>query len=262
MSALCKAAMAYAQRLKWPVFPIAERGKIPAIPGGRGCLDATTDPRTIQEWWEKWPTANVGVAAGERAGFWVLDIDGDEGEESLLDLCREHGQLPDTVEQHTGGGGRHLLFRYNGQDIRNRAGIRPGIDTRGNGGYIVCPPSIHQNGRSYVWSIDGRPVETKMAAAPKWLLALVGGEQKTSQEIISHEWVRGIVGDVPHGRRNDSAARLIGHLLRHYVDPLLARSLVAAWNQYHCIPPMTDEEVEQVFESVGRREFLRRERCK
>ena len=103
------AALAYAERLGWPVFPCT--GKVPAIKGGRGCLDATTDPATIRRWWSEYTAANIGVAAGAVSGFWVHDIDGEEGRQSLADLEDQHGSLPPTVEQTTGSGGRHLLFR-------------------------------------------------------------------------------------------------------------------------------------------------------
>ncbi len=115
------AALAYAKK-GWAVLPL--RGKLPAIAkadGGRGVHDATTDTDTIKAWWTKWPDANVGVACGEASGFWTLDIDPRHGgDETLAELEELHGQLPATVEQFTGGGGRHILFKFNGDAIRNR----------------------------------------------------------------------------------------------------------------------------------------------
>lgn len=168
------AARAYAKRLRWPVFPLA--GKIPAIKGGRGCHDATTDPERIAAMWRAYPGANIGVATGERSGFWVLDVDPQHGgEASLAALEQEHGPLPPTVEQHTGSGGRHLLFRYDAmRPVRNRAGFRPGLDTRGDGGYIVVAPSLHpETGRRYVWVRERHPVRMPIAEAPARLLTLV-----------------------------------------------------------------------------------------
>ena len=110
------AALAYAKR-GWAVIPL--RGKLPAISkadGGRGVHDATTDCDTIREWWTKDPDANVGIACGQASSIWVLDIDGDDGEESLAELVADHGALPATVEQLTGNG-RHILFAFNGVSL-------------------------------------------------------------------------------------------------------------------------------------------------
>ncbi len=126
------AALAYAAR-GWAVLPL--RGKLPRISkaaGGRGVHDATTEPDQIKAWWTKWPDANIGVACGEISGFWCLDIDPRHGgDDSLDDLQETHGALPDTIEQETGGGGRHLLFRLNGEAIKNGANnVARGVDIR------------------------------------------------------------------------------------------------------------------------------------
>ena len=167
------AALAYAAR-GWAVLPL--NGKLPAIAkvdGGRGVHDATTDEATIRRWWTKDPHANVGVAGGAVSGFWVLDIDGAVGEESLAELQRTHESLPETVEQLTGRG-RHLLFKYNGDAIKNAVAFRPGLDTRSDGGYIVVEPSYHQGARrTYQWEVSHHPDEVEPANAPEWLVKLV-----------------------------------------------------------------------------------------
>ena len=136
------AALWYARK-GWAVFPC--NGKVPACE--HGVLEATSDEVAIRSWWSSTPH-NIGIATGQVSGIWVLDIDGEEGEESLVELEREHGALPTTVEQLTGKG-RHLVFKYT-QAIRNRTAIRPGIDVRGDGGYIIAAPSYHpETGRTY-----------------------------------------------------------------------------------------------------------------
>lgn len=167
------AALAYAGR-GWPVFPL--RGKIPAIPaadGGRGCLDATVDPEEIRSWWQRYRNANVGIATGNVSGFWVLDIDGEQGEEALAELEHRHEALPHTIEALTGKG-RHVLFIYTGEPIKNCAGFLPGLDTRATGGYIVAAPSYHkERDRWYSWDVDHHPDDVALATAPNWLTALV-----------------------------------------------------------------------------------------
>ena len=102
-------------RQPWAIFPL--RGKLPAIRNGHGCLDATTDKDTITQWWAKYPNANIGIATGEKNGILVLDIDRNhgndiDGAETLEDLEKDLGKLPDTVEALTPNGGRHLYFKY------------------------------------------------------------------------------------------------------------------------------------------------------
>lgn len=125
------------------------------------------------------PNSNIGLATGARSRVWALDIDGRAGIDSLLALARQHGKLPLTVRQNTGKGG-HLLFEWPGAlpwggEIRNGASkFAEGLDVRGEGGYIVLPPSIHPDtGRSYQWVEGCAPHELAIARAPWWLLRLV-----------------------------------------------------------------------------------------
>lgn len=166
MSTTYADAVAYAER-GWPVFPCAPKGKRPLT--ARGFKDATSASETIREMWAPWPDANVGVVTGKPSGFWVLDVDGDEGSRSLDELQRTHGELPATAEARTGRGGKHLLFLHPGGRIRNRTCVRPGLDIRGDGGYIIAPSS--QTVAPYDWARD--PREVTIAPATGWMLTLV-----------------------------------------------------------------------------------------
>jgi putative DNA primase/helicase len=125
---------------------------------------ATTDPKVIRGWYAKDPRSNLAIATGR--GFFALDIDHKSGGfESLAALEAEHGPLPPTVTAITGGGGRHYLYRYDVErfTVCNSTKVRPGIDTRGDGGCIVAAPSLHPSGRRYEW---GTPPSQPMAYAP------------------------------------------------------------------------------------------------
>jgi hypothetical protein len=150
----------------WPVHPIAARAKNPASP--HGFKDATTDPARIRAWFENSPRLNLGLATGRAAGVWVLDLD-DGGAETLLDWERDHGSLPDTPLVRTGSGGRHYFFR-NPPDlvIPSKVKFATGTDTRGDGGYVVLPPSVTD--KPYTWLTEGEPAD-----APPWLISLVLG---------------------------------------------------------------------------------------
>ena len=153
------AAIAYAKRGK-PVFPLS--GKIPFK--STHCFhDATTDEDKIYAAWELYyPGANIGIPTGTPSGFWVLDIDPRHGgPATLAALQAKYGPLPATLEAQTGGGGRHLYFALpNGQTIpRNSAGkLGPGLDIRGEGGYVAVPPSIHEETKKrYAWINKTKP---------------------------------------------------------------------------------------------------------
>ena len=139
------AAIEYAKK-GFAVFPLKYRDKVPLT--RNGCKDATTDAAQIKAWWQKYPNANIGLATGSVSqNVFVIDLDIDEdrgidGYHSLEDWQREHGDFPETWTAITGRGGYHLYYRGNGK-IKNRAGIIDGVDIRGNGGYVVAPPSIH-----------------------------------------------------------------------------------------------------------------------
>lgn len=161
------------------VFPLQAREKKP-IAGTHGLTDASCELGQVAAWWKRWPEANIGLVTGAASGCFVLDLDGDVGIESLLDLAARNGRLPATVRQSTGKGG-HLLFawpnsaRAGAAEIRNSAGrIAPGVDVRGEGGYIVAAPSVHPSGRLYAWEEGASPFDMPFARAPHWLLQLAG----------------------------------------------------------------------------------------
>ncbi len=166
-----RAAQVYAHRFGWPVLPLVERGKEPIghlVP--HGYKSATLDWAHITKWYHQYPHANIGVACDARSKLLALDVDTRSyGDCSLDDLEDKHGKLPDTVEAHTGGGGRHLLFKRP-DGICFRGQIAPGVEIKANG-YIVAPPSVHPCGNQYEWEVLSRPGEVAVAEMPPWLLA-------------------------------------------------------------------------------------------
>jgi hypothetical protein len=152
---LFKAALSYAKR-GIPVFPCESGGKRPLT--YNGFWDATTDVNRIKAFWSRWPAANVGVPTGQRSGLLVLDIDPRYGgPQSLVVLERENGPLSSTARSRTDGGGVHVFFRYPAEEeVRNSGGrLGAGLDVRGEGGYVVVPPSRTQG--VYEW-IDKSPL--------------------------------------------------------------------------------------------------------
>lgn len=115
-----------------------------------GLKDATADAEQIRRWWKQWPDANIGLSC---ENLIVIDIDADKGGYSSLEkLETEFGALPPTWTVETGGGGRHYFFQRNGHTCKNGTGIRPGLDIKTNGGYVIAVPSLHKSGKRYAWS--------------------------------------------------------------------------------------------------------------
>jgi hypothetical protein len=159
-----KEALEYAA-YGWAVFPLLPKSKEPATK--HGFHDASKDPKTIKGMWGVRTNLNVGLATGSTSGFWVLDVDKDKGgEETLSELENANSSLPETLVSRTGGGGKHYLFKLpDGIKVPSTIGkLGKGLDTRGEGGYIAAPPSIHPNGTLYEW--EGGEI----SEAPQWLL--------------------------------------------------------------------------------------------
>lgn len=162
------------------VVPIRPGRKAPSL---RGWTEhATTDADLIAEWWGGlYRGAGVGICPGRHpeGGWWfVVDIDRDkggaDGEDTWRDLLDTYAaDEPETVEQISGGGGRHLLFR-SPVEVRNdqAAALGVGVDIRGNGGQILAEPTSHPNGSTYAWVDGASPFDRPIADAPGWLVAL------------------------------------------------------------------------------------------
>lgn len=122
-----------------------------------GFHDASNNPDQIREWWTKWPHANIGAPTGDT--FDVIDIDG--GAAAWAQLTAKHGTPHHIAVAMTGrtAGGFHYYVTPGGQKTipSGKRGLPNKIEIKGQGGYIVVPPSIHATGNTYQWikSIDG-----------------------------------------------------------------------------------------------------------
>jgi hypothetical protein len=149
--------------------PEKQRGKHPRLRAWQS--EASSDLQTVARWWTEWPDAGIGVATGAASRVWVLDCDGNEALAWYRDRCRSDGFVP-TRGARTGRG-RHFWFRWpEGIVIRNAQGIAPGVDVRGEGGYVIAPPTLHRSGSRYEWLFNGAYSEAP-EYAPEWLIELV-----------------------------------------------------------------------------------------
>ena len=224
--------------LGFSIIPVG-RDKVPLIKWVKYRDErATTDQ--ITAWFKQFPNMNIGVVTGAISGIVVIDVEKDGSIEGL----------PITATAKTGGGGWHFYYKHPNRPIGNSARkIAPLTDVRGDGGYVVLPPSIHASGNSYEWSI---PPEDGFSELPSVLLALLGGDRTdnspTNQR--SHE-------QVLEGSRNDTATRYVGRILHHLPPDLWDTAGWAGlkdWNVRIATPELSQNELRDIFTSIKGRE--------
>jgi hypothetical protein len=245
-------ALKYAKR-GWPVFPVKSKGKKPLTKNG--FKDATTDQDKIKKWWQKWPNANIGIPTG-RDTFIGLDLDV-KGDINGEDYARNiYGFEVEGPAVRTGGGGLQAYYNPPSFDVKNSAGdIAEGIDIRGDGGYVVVPPSIHPTGNRYEWIENPNGSLPDM---PDWLIKELyalsddnGGKDKKGSKLDPEVILQGL----SVGERNDKLFRYGCRLkkqglTRSEVRALLETAADHAEGQY----PENDDEpiadmVTRIFES-------------
>lgn len=243
------------------VFPLQAGGKAPLT--RHGFKDATKDPTEFTRL-VAGRLCNLGIATGALSGVWVLDIDlRDDGNESVRKLQAAYGQLPKTWTVKTGGRGRHLYFKYDASHPvgcgTKLAGLA-GLDWRGNGGYVVAPPSETES--EYQWI--QAPWDVPLASAPEGLLKLTLRHSQTAMRRgkVAPQPTGGtrqtellqIASGVSKGDRNRAAAKIAGYLLSfRRMDPEFALVMIENWNLTND-PPLSLDELHKIVNSIAQRQ--------
>lgn len=210
-------------------YPCSSPGKHPRT--ASGVKDATTGVNQIRLWWKMWPDANIGIATGD--GLVVLDADSRKGG---IDSVRSLN-LPQTLVAITGNG-EHWYFRYTPERlVRCAVGVLPGIDIRGEGGYVVAPPSVHANGSAYAWDEGTR--DLPLAEYPNLNWPTKEREDKPGEPISE-------------GVRNATLASLAGSMRRRGLSEEAIVAALQVENQKRCDPPLSDAEVDNVARSISK----------
>ncbi|MBN2094250.1 MAG: bifunctional DNA primase/polymerase [Candidatus Zambryskibacteria bacterium] len=235
------------------VIPLQPKGKTPLLKW----TEFQKRKPTLEEittWWEKTPDANIGIVTGKISRLLVIDIDTKEGWEFVKQ--KGYGAKACPIVE-TGGGGVHLYYRYPDGEITVGARIgeeRHGIDYRGEGGYVVAPPSQHTTGKYYKWNkyIPDFTIFRNLPEPPKWILE----EIKKIKKYGGEESIKNIAKGVKKGGRNNAAARVAGLLLSKFPekDWPMCWEFLKGWNQNNN-PPLPEDELQLVFRSIS---FLER----
>ncbi len=235
------------------VFPLQIGSKEPH-PNTHGCKDASNDPDVVSRMWDTYPNSNIAVATGLPSKTWVLDVDvknGAKGLETLAQLEKEYGSLPTTRMCITATEGRLYHFAYNGAvTIKNTVGLGrsdSGIDVRGEGGYVVAPPSYRNIAgeiRQYRW-VEG--TLSILAEAPQWLIELVKESEKPYRANV-------IKGDViQKGVRNDTLFRMASSMRRNGASEEEIYHFLRSTNERRVRPMLSDHEVRKIAVNVASR---------
>jgi hypothetical protein len=231
-------------KLGWSVIPLGI-DKRPLIEWKPFQSEKASEEQ-INEWFSK-TEVNIGVVTGKISNLIVVDIDPRHGgtEEAFKDI--------QTVKSATGGGGWHYYFQYV-EGVQNSANIKPGIDIRGEGGYVVVPPSSHSSGKDYEWIIAPDTTD-KLIPLPEFIKEWIG-DQKGKSATNGKSRVNNLLNGVEEGNRNESAASVVGKLLKRFKEDEWeseAWVLFQAWNKQNN-PPLLDDELRTIFESIAKAE--------
>lgn len=209
----------------------------------RGFKDATRDAGQISDWWNRWPTANLGIVTGLPSGFVALDIDVLHGGiESLQKLERQYEKLPVGPCVRTGSGGEHHLFSHPGFAIKSKIGLRPGIDFKGDDAYVVGVGSDHLSGLTYKWLYGKKPSDVALPPIPPWLLELLNEQRSTATRFER---------SIPKGLRNSTLASLGGVMRSRGMTPQAIEVALLEENRQRCDPPLLDGEVGSIARSIS-----------
>ncbi|MCW5601398.1 DNA polymerase [Nitrosomonas sp.] len=273
---LLEAALNYAG---WgiPVFPVhgisdngactcgkptcVHPGKHPILDGGY--KNATCDQQQIIEWWNKYPKANIGIPTGKVSGWYAVDVDKkNNGIKNYREFLNQHETaIPKaSLKVNTGGGGYHLIYAKpaNGQTVKSTTSIgrMEGVDFRGEGGYIVAPPSLHYSQENYQWargfSFDGHYDPAQLVPLPALIVDLVNNPTRA---LVDSE-------SIPQGSRNSSLFKLACQFRRGGVADEQLFELVSEKNASLCKPPLDQSEVRQIVTSALKTEITPRDSAK
>lgn len=229
----------------WSVFPIPFGKKEPIIKWGEFRERYPTDAELV-EWFDN-KDSNIAIVCGKLSNLSVLDGDGVSGLAEIIRL-----KLTSLGTVVTGSGGKQLFFTHSGESNKWTSKNHQGLDSRGEGGYVVAPPSLHPNGNRYRWSF-GIPNPKALPTWPAGLLttpaAPTGVQVDMPRE--TEPWIVKALQGVSSGERHRVLVRLACYLIpRHHYD--IVKQNLLDWNQKNQ-PPMPEAEViKQLNDLVGR----------
>jgi predicted P-loop ATPase len=257
LSEFGRAALGYLG-LGLAVIPIVAKDKRPA--SAHGVNDWTDNPDQVRLWWSEHPRDNVGIVCGTPSrGLLVIDLDVSDEKDGLATLKEwetTHGELPETAEEITGGGGRHLLYRTGRTNIHPSTNRALGVDVRADGSYIVAAPSVHPSGERYEWW--AAPDDVGIADATDDVYDFVDYVQRNggTDDALKDRQDGGfsLPDEIVEGERDDTLFRYGSRLRRFGRNDSEILNELTGVNLLRCKPPMSMEDVRRIAKSCCRYE--------
>jgi hypothetical protein len=234
-------AQRYRQPIGWSIMPLVPRGKEPLVSWQKFQSQRATASQ-ITAWWRTWPTANVGVITGAISRLVVVDLDGPEG-------LAQREKFPVTATVTTAHG-VHLYFRHpGGGTVPNSVKtVLPGVDIRGDGGFVVGPPSIHETGAVYTWE----SMRITLAPLPEWIVTAepVGEARTTKRHNETNPPSPAGANLIPEGQRRDHLWRLGRSRRALGAGPGVIEDMLRLENLERCDPPLFEDELRKLIREV------------
>ncbi len=220
-------------RCGFSVIPLQSKGKKPVIPSWREFQKRLPTEEELASWFWNGSRNNIGIVSGAISRLAILDADSVE----VVEWCET--SLPQTPTVKTARG-RHYYFKYK-PGLKNSVNVnRLKLDVRGEGGYVVAPPSEHETGAVYHWVEDRSLDDLPLANLSKIILAKPCLDKTPIKELLE---------GIPAGQRNDSLARITGAMFAKGLDYDETLNLCLAWNPRNS-PPLPEQEVKTTVESI------------
>lgn len=196
------------------VIPLRPRDKRPALASWKEYQERLPTDAEIEEWWPEGTEHGIGIVCGGVSGMVALDFDAHLTARSFLDLNPE---FEDGTVRVATARGQHIWVQ-----VRERVATlrieEIGLDVKGQGSYVVAPPSVHPSGKPYKFANDADTL-IGIEDFNGWLRGVLAG--------LGVEWqpaggngqrqlldVDTLLADLDEGNRNESFAKVIGKLHR------------------------------------------------
>ena len=250
-SDILQAALRYAEELSFSVIPVG-KDKKPLIKW-ESFQKRKAVPAEIQDWWQKWPDANIGIVTGVVSNLAVIDIDTEEGKKAVQELVPDSLTMPACT---TPKGGQHLYFQCPDDKLKNNTKIVTGCDLRANGGYVVAPPSVNGSGKGYIWLPGLSPFDVLSPALPLAYIEYIN--KNAVKKVGGIEVDESVVTPMfENGHRDDGLFRTANSLVKGGMTSpeifQVLENLIISWGEKPD-PKWINEKIQSALKRVSVRE--------
>lgn len=230
-------AVEYTEKYGFSIIPV-KKNKRPFIPWTE-FQERKATLEEIQGWWEKWPSANIGIVTGGISGVVVVDVDKREGFQAIQQYIPDSLVMPTC---RTPGGGQHMYFQAPEKPLGNNSRLIPGCDFRGEGGYIIAPPSTNGKGKAYEWLNSLSLPEVTPPPLPDELIQKYGTPPETADygkpRLTGSDFKK-----ILQGQRDEMLFHIANSLIKGKMPIQEVQDLLGLMALHCCDPPFPLKEI-------------------